>query len=98
MQAEFLAQAGDGLAVGGFQFNPDEAVGFPYMVADVVECDRLGLVCGKKQAVDDGLQLRTECAAILVHAQSPSTGWMPASAPDSGAEIAGIQFALDDSA
>ena len=58
MQAEFLPQAGDGLAVGGFQFNPDEAVRLPDMVADVVECDRLGLVFGKEQAVDDGLRLR----------------------------------------
>ena len=68
MQAEFLSQAGDGLAVGGFQFNPDEAVRLPDMVADVVECDRLGLVFGKEQAVDDGLQLRREMCTILVHA------------------------------
>ena len=68
MQAEFLPQAGDGLAVGGFQFNPDEAVRLSDMVADVVECDGLGFGVGKEQAVDDGLQLRREMCTILVHA------------------------------
>jgi hypothetical protein len=58
MQAEFLAQAGDGLAVRRFQFNPDETIRFFDVVTDVVEFDGLGFGIGKEKAVDDGLQLR----------------------------------------
>jgi hypothetical protein len=42
VQAEFLAQTGDGLAVRRFQFDPDETVRLPDMVANVVEFDGLG--------------------------------------------------------
>ena len=54
VQAELLAEAGDGLAVGRFQFDPDEAVRLSDMVADVVERDGLGFGVEKEQAVDDG--------------------------------------------
>jgi len=62
MQAQFLAEAGDGPAVRGFQFDPDEPVRLPDMVADVVECDGLGFGVGEEQAVDDGLRLRRHTA------------------------------------
>jgi hypothetical protein len=65
MQAEFLAQAGDGQAVRRLQFDPDEAVRLPDMVADVVECDGPGFGIGKEQAVDDGLRQRRDTAVIL---------------------------------
>jgi hypothetical protein len=56
MQAEFLAQVGDGLAVRRFQFDPDESIRPSDMVADVVECDGLGFGIGEEQAVDGELQ------------------------------------------
>ena len=58
MQAEFLAKAGDGLAVRRFQFDPDESVRLSDMVADVVECDGLGFGIGEEEAVDGELQQR----------------------------------------
>lgn len=69
VQAEFLAEAGDGLAVGRFQFDPDEPIRLPDMVADVVECDGPGFGIGEEQAVDGGLRQR-ETGAILgrIHA------------------------------
>ena len=56
MQAEFLAKAGDGLAVRRFQFDPDESIRLSDMIADVVECDGLGFGIGEEQAVDSELQ------------------------------------------
>jgi hypothetical protein len=53
MQAEFFTQAGDGLTVGRFDFDPDEAIRPADMVADVVEFDRLGPGVLEEQAVDD---------------------------------------------
>ena len=54
VQAEFLAQSGDGLAVGRLQFDPDEVVGTGNVVADVVKRDRLDFGIVEEQAVDDG--------------------------------------------
>jgi hypothetical protein len=58
MQAQFVAQAFDGVTVGRIEFDPDEAIRLVNMVADVVECNGLGLGFGvaEKQAVDDGLR------------------------------------------
>ncbi|WP_296822766.1 hypothetical protein [Thiobacillus sp.] len=58
MQAEFLAKTSDGLAVRRFQFDPDEPVRLPDMLADVVECDGLGFGIGEEEAVDGELQQR----------------------------------------
>jgi hypothetical protein len=54
VQAEFLAQSGDGLAVGRLQFDPDEVVGADDVLADVVKRDRLDLGIVEQQTVDDG--------------------------------------------
>jgi len=43
MQPEFIAETGDGLAVGRFQFDPDETIGLADMIADVVKWDGLNL-------------------------------------------------------
>ncbi|MGK2951905.1 MAG: hypothetical protein ACSLEZ_05915 [Thiobacillus sp.] len=56
MQAEFVAQTRDGLAVGRFEFDPDEAVRLIDMVADVVKIDRFSLGVLEEQAVDDVLR------------------------------------------
>jgi hypothetical protein len=53
MQAELIAQTGDGLAVGRFEFDPYEAVRPPDMIADIVKCDGLGFGAVEEQAVDD---------------------------------------------
>jgi len=60
MQSEFIAEARDGLAVGGFQFDPDETVRPADMVADVVKGDRAGCGVLEEQAVDDGLRGNVE--------------------------------------
>jgi hypothetical protein len=56
VQAELLAQPGDGGAVGGLQFDPDEALGIGDMLADGVEFDRLDPGIVEEQAVDGGLR------------------------------------------
>jgi hypothetical protein len=65
MQAQFVAQAFDGVTVGRIEFDPDEAIRLVDVVADVVECNGLGLGLGlgvaEKQAVDDGLR---QCAIL----------------------------------
>jgi hypothetical protein len=43
MQAEFVAQVLDGLAVGRVEFDPDEAIRTIDVVTDVCECNRPGL-------------------------------------------------------
>jgi hypothetical protein len=58
MQPEFVAQAGDGLAVGRLEFDPDETVRLADMVADVVQRDGLGFGIMEEQAVDGVLQLQ----------------------------------------
>jgi len=58
MQPEFIAQTGDGLAVGRFQLDPDETIRLADMLADVVERDGLGCGIVEDQAVDD--ELRSE--------------------------------------
>jgi len=58
MQPQLIAQAGDGLAVGRFEFDPDEAIRLADMVADVVECNRLDFGVLKEQTVDDELRQR----------------------------------------
>jgi hypothetical protein len=58
VQAEFLAQLGDSLAVGCFHLDPDETIGMDNMLADVVEFDRLDFGIVEEQAVDDGLRQR----------------------------------------
>jgi hypothetical protein len=70
MQAEFVAQVLDGLAVGRFEFDPDEAVRPVDVVADVFECNRLGLSLGvaEKQAVDGGLRYRDGCSGGILAA------------------------------
>jgi hypothetical protein len=60
MQPEFVAQAGDGLAVGLFELDPDEAVRLADMVADVGLRDGLGFGIVEEQAVDGELQLQQE--------------------------------------
>jgi hypothetical protein len=42
MQAEFISQARDGLAVWRLQFDPDEAIRLTDMIADVVKCNGVG--------------------------------------------------------
>jgi hypothetical protein len=37
MQPEFIAQAGDGLAVGRFQFDPYETIKLADMITDIVK-------------------------------------------------------------
>ena len=58
MQAELIAEAVDGLAVGRLQLNPDETIRLADMLADVVKRDRLGLslVVTEEQAVNLGLR------------------------------------------
>jgi hypothetical protein len=56
MQAEFVAEAGDGLAVRRLEFDPDEAIILPDVVADVVESDAADVSILEKLAVDVGLQ------------------------------------------
>ncbi len=58
VQAELIAEAADGLAVGRLQLNPDEAIRLADMLADVVKRDRLGLrlVVTEEQAVNLGLR------------------------------------------
>jgi glutathione synthase/RimK-type ligase-like ATP-grasp enzyme len=56
MQAEFIAQTGDGLAVGRFELDPEEAIRLADMIADAVERNRLGLGILEEQAVDDELR------------------------------------------
>lgn len=68
MQPELIAQAGDGLAVGRFQFDPDEAIRLADVIADVVKWDGLDFGIVEEQAVDDVLQLERGCVAILVQA------------------------------
>jgi len=58
VQAEFLAQPGDRLAVGCFHLDPDETIGMRNMLADVVEFDRLDFGIVEEQAVDDELRQR----------------------------------------
>jgi hypothetical protein len=60
VQAEFVAQTRDGLAVRRLEFDPDEAIRLADVIADIVECDRFGLGLGvaEEQAVDDGLRRR----------------------------------------
>jgi hypothetical protein len=53
VQAEFFSQPGDGLAVGRFQFDPDETVEMGNMLADVVKRNRLDFGILEEQAVDD---------------------------------------------
>ncbi|MCA1979100.1 MAG: hypothetical protein LDL19_07665 [Thiobacillus sp.] len=53
MQAELVAEPGDGLAVGRFQFDPEKAVRLADVLADVVEGNRPGLAVENEQAVDD---------------------------------------------
>lgn len=54
MQAELVAQAGDGLAVGRAQLDPDETVGLADMIADIAELDCLDIRIAEKKAVDVG--------------------------------------------
>jgi hypothetical protein len=42
MQPQFIAQASDGVAVGRFEFDPEKTPRLADMIADVVECNRLG--------------------------------------------------------
>ncbi|HWR77363.1 MAG TPA: hypothetical protein VN283_09165 [Thiobacillus sp.] len=56
MQAEFIAQTRNGLAVGRFEFDPDEAIRLADMIADIVKGDCLGFGIVKEQAVDDELR------------------------------------------
>jgi len=58
MQAEFVTQTGDGLAIGRFEFDPDEAIRLADVIADVVESDCLGFGILEEQTVDDGLRQR----------------------------------------
>jgi len=60
VQAEFFAQPGDSLAVGGFQLDPEETIGMGNMLADVVKFDRLDFGIVEEQAVDDELRQRWE--------------------------------------
>ena len=62
MQAELIAQTGDGLTVGRFEFDPDEAIRLADMIADVVKRDGFGLslAVAEKQAVDVELRMRCE--------------------------------------
>jgi len=60
MQAEFVAQARDGPGIGGFEFDPDEAIRLTDMIADVVECNRLGAGILEEQTVDDGTRWKME--------------------------------------
>jgi hypothetical protein len=68
MQAELIAQTGDGLAVGRFEFDPDEAIRPADMIADIVKCDGLGFGIVEEQAVDDELRSDEKSVVILVHA------------------------------
>jgi len=54
VQSQFVAQTGDGRAVGRLQFDPDEAVRLADMIADVVEINGLDGGVLKELAVDDG--------------------------------------------
>ncbi|WP_237763178.1 hypothetical protein [Thiobacillus denitrificans] len=56
MQAELIAQMRNGLAVGRFEFDPDEAIRLADMIADIVQGDGLGLGIVEEQAVDDELR------------------------------------------
>jgi hypothetical protein len=56
VQAEFIAQARNGRAVGRLQFDPDETVRLADMIADVFKCDGSGCGIVEEQAVDDGLR------------------------------------------
>jgi len=58
VQAEFFAQPGDSLAIGGLQLDPDETIGMGNVLADVVKCNRLNCGIVEEQAVDDGLRQR----------------------------------------
>ena len=62
MQAELIAQTGDGLTVGRNEFDPDEAIRLADMIADVVKRDGFGLslAVAEKQAVDVELRMRCE--------------------------------------
>jgi hypothetical protein len=76
VQAEFVAQTRDGLAVRRLEFDPDEAIRLADVIADIVECDRFGLGLGvaEEQAVDDGLRRRGDQTGILAamrHASHP---------------------------
>ena len=53
MQPELIAQAGDGLAVGRFQFDPDETIRLADVVADVVEGNGPDFGIVEEQTVDD---------------------------------------------
>jgi hypothetical protein len=67
MQAEFVTQMTDGLAVGRFQFDPDEAIRLADVIADVVKRNHPGVGILEEQAVDDGLR-NWKRVLILVHA------------------------------
>ncbi len=54
VQSQFITKTRDGLAVGGFQLDPDEAVGLADVIADVVKCKGLDVCVLEEQAVDDG--------------------------------------------
>jgi hypothetical protein len=58
VQAELVAQAGDSVAFGRFELDPDETVRLADVIADVVERNRLGFGVMEEQAVDDGLRQR----------------------------------------
>jgi hypothetical protein len=66
VQAEFLTQPGDRLAVGCFHLDPDETIGMRNMVADVVKFDRLDLGVVEKQAVDGGLRWQGNEDAVIL--------------------------------
>jgi len=56
VQAEFLTQPGDRLAVRVLHLDPDETIGMHNMLADVVEFDRLDGGIVEEQAVDGDLR------------------------------------------
>ncbi|MGB9128775.1 MAG: hypothetical protein WCB97_03930 [Thiobacillus sp.] len=58
MQAKLVAQTGDGLAVGRFEFDPYESIRPADMLADVVKSNRLDFGIVEEQAVDDELRQR----------------------------------------
>ena len=66
MQAKFITQARDGLAVGRFQFDPDEAIRLTDMIADVVKCNGLDFRVVEQKAVDDGTRLQYRIQSLIL--------------------------------
>ena len=66
VQAEFVTQPLNGLAVRGTQLDPDEAICQADMIADVVKGDGLDFRIVEQKAVDDGTRLKYRIQSLIL--------------------------------